>query len=49
LAKTKTYREISPRQRRQQIIDILSQTLAGPLMGRKKAKNTRKTSQKALA
>lgn len=49
LAKTKTFKNITPHQRRQQIIDILSQALAGQIKPRKKSKNTGKSSQKALA
>ncbi|MHC4552261.1 MAG: hypothetical protein ACYSUT_05785 [Planctomycetota bacterium] len=49
MAKPKAYQDISPRQRRQQIIDILSQTLARQLNGPQKSKITQKSSQKALA
>lgn len=50
LAKTRAFQDIiTPHQRRQQIIDILSQTLAGPLKSPKKPKIKQKSSQKALA
>jgi len=49
LAKNKTCFDINPNQRRQQIIDLLSQTLAGQLKPRKKPENPQNSSQKALA
>lgn len=49
MAKNKTYFGMNSDQRRQQIIDILSQTLIGQLKPPKKLENPQKSSQKALA
>ena len=49
LVKNKTYLDINPYQRRQLIIDVLSQTLAEQFKPLKNPENPQKSSQKALA